>query len=225
MARWAPAKKDQLEALADEILHNYGHGRAIVAIDGPTGAGTAHFADDLADEFRRKGTTVFRASVGDFHRSRTEREQAGWFSPRAFYEEAYDYSLLRRILLDPFRTAGSTGFVLAGFDERRDQVIHQPKWITAGTDALLLIDGPFLNRPDLAGLWNYSVWLTTQPEVGLARFAEWEGINPDPDNDLARRQLGADALYIADADPSTRASAIIDNTDVDHPRRVFADSC
>ena len=92
--------------------------------------------------------------LADFHRSRKEREQDGWFSPRAFYEESFDYSLFRRILIDPFRTAGSTGFVLAGFDEQRDQIIHQPKWITAGADALLVIDGLFLNRPDLAGLWN-----------------------------------------------------------------------
>lgn len=216
MARWAPAKKDQLQALVDEILHNYGHGRSIVAIDGAIGSGTGQFADELAEEFRRKGTTVFRASVDGFHRSRGERERDGWFSPRAFYEDSYDYSLLRRILIDPFRTAGSTGFVLAGFDEQRDQVIHQPKWITAGTDAMLIIDGRFLNRPDLAGLWNFSVWLTASPE-GTG--------GPDPENDEGRRDLGADELYVSDAGPAERASAIIDNSDVEHPRRVFADAC
>ena len=34
MARWAPLRRDLIEALAEEILHNYGHGRVIVAIDG-----------------------------------------------------------------------------------------------------------------------------------------------------------------------------------------------
>jgi uridine kinase len=223
MARWAPEKKDQLRSLADEILHNYGHGRAVVAVDGPTGAGTRAFADDLADEFRRRNISVFRASIEDFHRSRMERERAGWLSPRAHYEDSYDYSLLRRILLDPFHTAGSTGFVLAGFDEKRDQPIHQPKWITAGRDAILIVDGAFLNRPELAGGWNFSFWLTTEPEVGLARFAAAGGEESDPD--VLVRQRGADELYIADADPANRASAIIDNTDPDQPRRVFADSC
>ena len=33
------------------------------------------------------------------------------------------------------------------------------------------------------------------------------------------------AAYTADAQPRTRASAIIDATDPEHPRRVFADSC
>ena len=222
MAKWAPAKKDQLQALADEILHNYGHGRAVIAVDGPAGAGAGPFADDLGEEFRRRDTAVFRASLADFHRSRQERERDGWFSPRAFYEDAFDYSLFRRILIDPFRTAGSTGFVLAGFDEQRDQVIHQPKWITAGPDALLIVDGLFLNRPDLSGLWNFSIWLTVSAEVGLARLAD-SGIHPE--SDIGKRALGADALYQSDADPSEKASAIIDNTDPDHPRRVFADSC
>jgi uridine kinase len=222
MAKWAPAKKDQLQALADEILHNYGHGRAVIAVDGPAGASAGPFADDLADEFRRRGTAVFRASLANFHRPRNEREQDGGDSPRAFYEDSFDYSLFRRILIDPFRTAGSTGFVLAGFDEKRDEVIHQPKWITAGADALLIIDGLFLNRPDLAGLWNFSIWLTVSSEVALERLVD-SGIHPD--SDLGKRALGADALYQSDADPSEKASAIIDNTDPDHPRRVFADSC
>jgi uridine kinase len=113
--------------------------------------------------------------------------------------------------------------VLAGFDERRDAVIHQPKWVTAGADAILIIDGSFLNRPELAGGWNFSIWLTTEPEVGAARFSEASG--DDVDAEVLARHLQADELYIADADPADRASAIIDNTDPDLPRRVFADSC
>ena len=33
------------------------------------------------------------------------------------------------------------------------------------------------------------------------------------------------AKYVADAEPRTRASAIVDNSDPESPRRVFADSC
>jgi uridine kinase len=216
MARWAPGKRDQLQALADEILHNYGHGRSIVAVDGASASGAGPFADGLAEELRRKGVSAFRASIDDFHRPRSERERDGWLSPRAFYESSYDYSLLRRILIDPFHTAGSAGFVLAGFDERRDEVIHQPKWITAGPDAVLVIEGRFLNRPELAGLWNYSIWVTAS--AGGPH-------ETDAADEERRRDLGADELYAADASPAERASAIIDNTDAEHPKRVFADAC
>ena len=70
--------------------------------------------------------------------------------------------------------------------------------------------------------WNFSFWLTTEPEVGPGRFAAAGGEESDPD--VLARHRGADELYIAEPDPANRASAIIDNTDPDQPRRVFADS-
>lgn len=206
MARWQPEKRDVLEALAAEILHNYGSGRVIVAVDGNSGADTAGFADDLATVLRDGGRRVFRAALSDFHRSRAARAEYGDGTPRTYYDHAFDYSLLQRVLIDPFRAAGSTGFVLAGFDGVRDQPI-QPKWMTAGADAMLLVDGVFLNRAELAGIWNFSVWLET---------AESD------ERDVAAE---ADAVYLSEAGPAARASAIIDDRDVEHPRRVFADSC
>ena len=84
----------------------------------------------------------------------------------------------------------------------------------------LVVDGIFLNRPALRGLWNYSIWLEGEPAVIAARLEERDGPTA-----LSERYSGGQALYLKDADPRAAASAIIDNTDVDHPRRVFADSC
>ena len=207
-ARWAPQKKDTLEALADEILHNYGRGRAIVAIDGRHDSGMFEFADALAAVLRTRGRTVFRASIEDFHQSRARRESG-------LYENGYDYSLLRRVLIDPYRTAGSTGFAVTGFDAQRDEPVFQPKWKSAGLDAILLVDGVFLNRPELSGLWNYSLWLESKPE--LENKPEFEG--------EAELQDGEDAAYIAAVNPSAKATASYNNADPEHPRRVFADSC
>jgi uridine kinase len=211
MAIWAPALKDTLLALSDEILGLYGSGRNIVAIDGRSGAGTAAFSDALAEtmrlgtEKRPGGHKVFRASIGNFRKPTGNREGQGADTAAAFYGDAFDYSVFRRILVDPFRASGSTSFVLAAYDEPRGVPI-QPKWMSAGKDAILIVDGVFLNRPELAGLWNYSVWLDADP-VG---------------EDFA---TAADAVYVAEAGPRTAAVAIIDNRDPEHPRRVFADSC
>lgn len=209
MARWAPEKKDQLESLATEILHNYGKGRALVAVDGRHGAGQKTFADGLAGALEAAGADAFRASMEDFFRPRFDRERAT--EGRDWYRDAYDYSLLRRVLIDPYRTAGSTGFVLTGFDAVRDQPVFQPKWQSAGPDAVLVVDGVFLNRSEISGVWNYSIWLST-PALE----------SEDPD---AARNAAADEAYLKDANPSEKATAIIDNQDPEHPRRVFADSC
>ncbi|WP_349898441.1 nucleoside/nucleotide kinase family protein [Parafrigoribacterium soli] len=212
MARWAPLKKDQIEALAKEILHNYGRGRAIVAIDGGSDAGAREFADDLAATVRTLGHEAFRASIDDFQAPRSIRESGGRPAASARYEHGYDYSLLQRVLLDPFRATSGTGFVLAAFDAQRDAPF-QSKWTTASADALLIINGVFLNRPELAGFWNYSVWLETPQR------------EPGETAPNAERDAAADALYVAEVNPRGKAVAIIDNSDPEHPRRSFADSC
>jgi len=218
MTRWTPQKKDVLAALADDILHNYGRGRAIVAIDGVDGAGKTRFAADLVQALIDKGHAAVLASIDDFHRPRAERYAQGEDSPRGFYEDSYDYSTFRRVLVEPFRLGGSAAFVTADFDHRADAQV-EPKWITAPADAILVVEGIFLNRPELRGLWNYSIWLDAPAAVAEARLLERDGASG-----VSARYTGGQKLY-AKEKPSSRATAIIDNADFAHPRRVFADSC
>jgi hypothetical protein len=49
--------------LADEILHNYRNGRAVVGVDGVPGAGQGAFADDLADAFRERDMVAYRGTA------------------------------------------------------------------------------------------------------------------------------------------------------------------
>jgi uridine kinase len=205
MARWAPAKNDTLDALANEIRHNYSEGRAIVAVDATSAAGGAAFADALADALRTAGSKVFRASLDDFHTAKASREGT---DAQAYFDHAFDYSVLQRVLISPFRASGSTGFVLAAYDAKRGAQI-QPKWVTAGPDAILVLDGPFLNRPELAGLWSYSVFV----EVPLDQ----------PEQSTVESE--ADILYVVRSNPRAIATAIIDNRIEETPRRVFADDC
>ena len=189
MPPWTPLKRDTLDSLADEFLHNYAKGRTMLAVDG---VDTSDFADDLAERLGRGGHAVFRASMTNFQLPKADR-----FGDA--YQWTYDYDLFRRVLVEPFKMAGSTGFVLAAYDAAREQPIEM-EWATGPQDATLIVDGEYLNRPELRGLWNWSIWL----EV---------------------RGVRTDDAYFAEATPRTRASAIVDNTDPEHPRRSFADSC
>jgi uridine kinase len=201
MARWAPQKNDILEALAAEILHNYGKGRVIIAVDGLGGADKPGFADALGEVLGRGSRAVYRASIEDFHRPRAERLARGEDSAEGFYLDSYNYRTFRRILTDPFRIGSIGSFVLRGFDLDRNAEF-EPKWTTGPDDAILIIDGIFLNRPELKGIWNYSIWLSVEGEPSAG-----------------------ERLYLEDAKPQDAANAIIDANDPEHPRRVFSDSC
>lgn len=217
--RWAPEKREVFDALADDFLHNYFRGRTLVAVDGIDGSGTRPFADALAERMSRGGHAVFRASIDDFQKPRAQRYALGEDSGKAYYRESFDYALLRRVLVEPFKLNGSAGFVTAAFDAKRDAQVESD-WKTGPRDATLIIDGVFLNRPELRGLWNFSVWL--ELAVGLAAERRFEAAGEAGRNP---RYAKGQALYLKDAKPREKATAIIDNSDPEHPRRLFADSC
>lgn len=189
-----------LRGLATEILHNYARGRTIVAVDGTEGSSRAAFADDLAAVLEENEHPVFRASLRYFQRSEAEQAKFGPETPERIYRHRDDYSALDRVLVGPFRMGGSTGFVTRVFDPERDAWI-EPTWLTAPADAILVIDGDFILRPELRGHWLYSVLL--------------DGGTETP----------ADEIYQAEVQPSRFASAVIDNTDAANPQRRFFDSC
>jgi hypothetical protein len=189
-----------LRGIATEILHNYGRGRTIVAVDGTDGSDRVAFADDLAAVFEEREHPVYRASLRYFQRSRVEQEKFGPESPERIFQHRDDYSALSRVLLGPFRMGGSTGFVTRQFDPDRDAWI-EPTWLSAAPDATLVIDGDFLLRPELRGHWSFSILLDGEPEAP------------------------ADELYRMQVQPSRFASAVVDNTDAVNPQRRFFDSC
>ncbi len=219
MAQWTPLKRDTLDSLADEFLHNYSKGRTLLAVDGIDGAGKRPFADALAERLGRGGHSVFRASIDRFHRPAAERYARGVDSAEGYYRDSFDYDLFRRVLVQPFKLGGSTGFVTEAFDVERDQQIEM-EWKSGPQDATLVVDGAFLHRPELRGLWNWSIWLDADPVVAARRLFELDGAAGQ-----SPRYPDGQALYVAEVRPRTLASAIVDNTDPEHPRRVFADSC
>ena len=217
-----------LRELRDEVRQHNRGGRVMIAVDGIDGAGKTTFADALAEVFAEDGSAVFRASIDDFHRPRAERYERGRRSPEGYYRDSYDYATFRRVLVDPFRegvqTGGTTGFQLAAFDVVRDTPVEST-WTTAPRDAVLIVDGIFLHRPELRRLWNWSVWLAVPIDVAYQRMALRDGSDPSPSAPANTRYRDGQELYLKEAQPRTEAAAIVDNTDLAHPHRVFADYC
>ncbi len=213
-----------LRSLRDEARQHYRAGRVVIAVDGPRGAGATSFADGLAEVFAEDGGAAFRASMDGFRRPRAERHARGRTSPEGYYADSFDYATFRRVLIDPFRTGGSAGFQLAAFDAVRDAPV-EAQWVTAPRDAVLIVDGVFLHRPELRGLWNWSVWLEVPPAITASRVAERDGTDPDPDAESNRRHRDGQKLYVREARPRQSASAIVENSDVEHPVQIFGDFC
>lgn len=79
----------------------------------------------------------------------------------------------------------------------------------APADAVLVVSGRFLHTTDVRGLWNFSVWLESNPPIGAPR--------PElPD---------AEEHYLRTTRPKAAASVIVENSDPAHPVQVFGDFC
>jgi len=208
-------------ALRDEIVARYRGGRVLVGVDGRDGAGKTVFADALASVFRETGRAVFRASLDDFHRPRSERYARGRSRPEGHYLDSYDYPTFRRVLVEPFLAGGDvddTGFQLRAFDLHHDAPA-EAAWETGPRDAHLIVDGLFLNRPELRDLWHWTVFLDVPAAVAAARMAARDGTDPDPDAASNTRYREGYELYVRQSDPRAAASAVVDNTDHAAPVR------
>jgi uridine kinase len=206
-----------LRDLAERVVALHPAERVAVAVDGFDGAGKTVLADQLAEVIRAlEGTRdVLRVSIDGFHRPNAQRIARGR-GPETFYEDSYDYAAFRRTVLDPFRRGEPVTPAVNDVDA--DRPVH-PDPVAVGSDTVLLVDGIFLQRPELTGVWDAAVWVDVPFAVsvprGNARFGD--GHDPDPEAQPNRRYVEGQRLYLAAADPRARATWVLDNTALERP--------
>lgn len=187
-----------------------------VGVDGPDGSGKTWFADELAVALRDLGREVVRVSVDGFHRPRAARYARGAGSPEGFYRDSYDYERFRVDVLDPFAHDGDRVYRDAAHDVTTDRPLDVPPR-TAGEHAVLVVDGIFLHRDELAAAWDLSVYLDVPVAVTCRRMAVRDGSPPDPSDARNVRYVRGQELYRAQCDPAARASFVVDNADLASP--------
>jgi uridine kinase len=190
-----------------------------VAVDGPDAAGKSTLAAELAHSLAGARETIL-AGVDGFHRARQVRLRRGSLSPEGYYEDAFDYDAVREWLLQPLGPGGDRRYRTAVFDHRTDTAVDEPVR-QAGKGTVLLFDGVFLQRPELRGCWELSIFVDVSPDEtvrrALVRDAELFGDAGIVRERYRRRYLPAQQLYRADAQPAERADVVIDNEDPARP--------
>ena len=208
-----------LEQLAARIAAEWREHPLRVAIDGRDAAGKTTLADELAPLVERRGRPVVRASIDGFHRPRAERYRRGRESAAGYYLDSFDYDAVRRELLLPLGPGGSRRYRTAVFDVRSDEpAVAHPQ--TAPEDAVALVDGIFLCRPELDDLWDFRVFVHVEHEEAKQHDAARDraGLAADFDLLYETRYAPGQQLYFDAVEPRLRADAVVDNSDLDAPR-------
>jgi uridine kinase len=144
------------------------------------------------------------------------RHRRGRNSPGGFWLDSYDYPALRRRVLDPLGPGGSRRYQAACLDLVSDQQLDPPVE-SARPGAVLVVDGLFLHRDELAGAWDLSVFLRVPFAVSVARMAARDGSHPDPAHPSVARYVEGQQLYFDACRPWERADLVVDVTDLDSP--------
>lgn len=210
-----------LQRVAELVPDAVGEDCVRVGIDGVDGSGKTVFANALADVLRSLGRYVVRVSVDDFHNVRSIRYRRGRLSPEGFWLDSFNYDRLRADVLEPLGPGGSRRYRSAAHDLTTDEVLD-PVYEVAPPGAVLVADGLFLHRDELASAWDLSIFLDVPFEVTAARMAARDGTNPDPNHPTLQRYVRAQQLYFAACNPHHQATLLIDNTDFDCPHVIGA---
>ena len=214
-ARLPSARTSTIAAVASRIVSlRLGH-PVRVAVDGRTASGKTTFADDLACAISVSGKTVLRASVDGFHHPAKVRHRRGRLSPDGYYEDARDLNAIRKLLLEPMGPDGDRRYVAQTFDLENDRPVD-PVIQRAEGDAILIVDGTFLQRPELRSAWDFVIFLEVSEREAHQRAVNRDAATvggPARASELYARRYGpAFSRYEMECNPVERADVVLDNS-------------
>ena len=185
--------------LAARVAARVADGILRVAIDGPDGAGKTTFSMELDDALRpllgnRAEVHRFSADHAMIPIQTRRSEQAA--DPGWLYANMYDLGRIRAV---------ATGV---------------PDDVPAGS--VLLVDGMTLQRPELADLWDVTIYLTVPEEVTVQRILAITSALEEPDADVearyTERYLPTLRLYTDAVNPESRSDIVIEMSDFERPK-------
>ncbi|UQE76025.1 hypothetical protein MYK68_05360 [Gordonia sp. PP30] len=191
-----------------------------VGVDGVCGAGKSTFARTLTAVIQGSGRPVVFIDSDGFHHTRARRYRQGRSSARGYYDDAYDFDSLASEVLRPLGPDGSRRYATKVHDLTSDEVITGATAVAAA-NSIVIFDATFIQRPELDGLWDDVLYLHSDESAAIAR-----GVTRDADalggEAAARiafesRYMAACRIYLAERQPRSRASIVIDNTDPGRP--------
>jgi uridine kinase len=189
-----PLRHLVLEELGDALGAVHAPDRLTrIGIDGVDGAGKTRLAEEVAQELTTRLRPAVRVSLDQFERPMPERYALGELSSEGYYLDSFD--------LERFRT-----HVLS---------------IAGPSEAVIVADGVFLHRPELADLWDATVWAEADLDVAARRGAErnlvWFDSLDETHERYRVRYMPAQRLYIEERRPHERATFVFRNTNLSEP--------
>ncbi|PHD63029.1 uridine kinase [Bacillus toyonensis] len=217
-------RQKRMKEIANHILKlNLTH-PIRMGVSGITASGKTTFANELAEEMKKRGVPVTRASIDDFHNLRAIRYAQGKESARGYYEDAHDYSAFKERLLMPLGPNGNLQYETISHNLKTDLPVQNAP-LVAPPNMVLIVDGTFLLKKDVEHLFDYTIFIDTDFEIARKRGAEREteafGSYEKAEKMFLNRYHAACKMYIDEHNPKECVDVVFENSKFDDPVVLF----
>ncbi len=213
-----------LEQLSHYILKLDHNSPLLVAIDGIDAAGKTRLAKELAFQLRKSRRQIIQVSLDDFHNPKEQRYRRGKESPEGYYYDSFNYPEFINRVLQPLSPLGSRTYLKSWFNFK-ENLRTEEEWSTADENAIVLVDGIFLMRPELFDFWDVKILLDIHIETSLERAMQRDLYQHGSIAAINRlyqlRYIPAQKIYYERCFPRQRADIIIHNDDFRNPDIQF----
>jgi uridine kinase len=168
----------------------------LVGVDGPGGSGKSTLARRLVERLDQAAVV----EGDDFYRDLPEGRRTA-LDAAAGYEQYFDWERLREQVLTAVR-AGRPVLRYQRYDWERARL---GGWVERPMPAVVVVEGVYTLRPQLAGLVDLGVFVTTDRATRLRRQRD-RGENPE---EWIGRWMAAEDHYLAVARPEQAADLVV----------------
>jgi uridine kinase len=140
--------------------------------------------------------------------------------------EGYDYDAFREFVLEPLSSGGNRQCRLK-FWNSQDDVAFPDERVDVDDDAILIVDGVFLQTPLLRSFWDLIVWMDVDWETMLKRAASrdvaWVGSTELVQERYQTGWIPRQKHYERSLRPRESATVVVDNSDIDAPKVRYSE--
>ncbi|MDE5883465.1 MAG: uridine kinase [Oscillospiraceae bacterium] len=187
----------------------------LIGIDGLGGAGKSTISRLLEDYSRSKNYPIFVLHVDDFIHPRAVRYNPDVPEWKCYYHLQWRYDYLIQNIMKPLRNGQDFHRQIAFYNKENDSYFSRQVTIPVGS--LVILEGIFLQREELRGMFDYMLYLDISEETRLQRVLKRDGYIGSQQQIRHKyevRYFPAERIYTQDYNPAAKADYVIRENEV-----------
>lgn len=182
----------------------------VIGIDGLGGSGKSTISEVIKDTLIEDGINTVLLHIDDFIHPRTVRYNENYEEWECYKYLQWRYDYLIREIIKPVKKGKEFSGEVEIYDKENDSYIMQRLEIPLGT--VIIIEGVFLQRKELSGIFDYMVYIDVSENERLKRVLKRDGYIGDEEQirkKYENRYFPAERKYFNSYSPRDNADIVI----------------